>query len=176
MDVDRRSPYKDELHMRRLLFVLEILYFSQSFSLGLADFVPSFLTTKQNVNQAKSIAINNNESSNVQLAVNTNASSNVAYCDNLKNRGFHSSVFCAQNESQNRLNVAPLNSNNATSANVISNDTSVPQTTVNQSTLQDQELKNAMSRYNSTYMLSIQPQNDVKMNVGVNQLQLNIKY
>ena len=46
----------------------------------------------------------------------------------------------------------------------------------NQNTLQDQETKNAMQKYQGGMSVPLVPSNEVKMNINQQQLQFNIKY
>ena len=49
-------------------------------------------------------------------------------------------------------------------------------TNSNQNTMQDQDFKNAMGKYQGGMSLSLAPSDNVKMNINQQQLQFNIKY
>lgn len=51
-----------------------------------------------------------------------------------------------------------------------------PTGTINQISLQDQTLRDALNRFGSNYFLSIQPIAGLDMSLGTNQLKLNYKY
>ncbi len=168
--------------MKYYFFVILVLSFFThlSYALGLADFTPSFLLPKE------SQAIKNNNSA----IINNNPSINnviINKCDQpiVENKLFPNSVVYKQIESSNNLNITvlannkhlmtekPIDDNRSIDNNSIF---TINPTTVNQTALQDQEVRNAINSYKSTYMLSIKPEDNINMSMGLNELQLSIKY
>lgn len=139
-------------------------------ALGLADFVPGFITSGPT------------ESSDPNLPIKPLVTTK-------RNNGAHGSWYC--NRTQSKSNVFCKDTESATAAHVITYDNSdhedksrvvdvVPdgtvQTTANQTALLDQSTRNEIYKYNNNFSLPIQPSKNVNMNVGQNKLDVNIKY
>ncbi len=167
---------------RFVLFLTMLLTVNCSMALALADFVPKFLLVKSNSSTQTNNATNtqtNNATNTYNNDFTTNAVSGTNYCDNGQYMS-SSSVFC-NNKKESYLfggDIPGISSSSSVSSDTNSSNVApkTPTSSANQNALQGQELKNAMNKYKSNYNWSIEPSENVKMNVGINQLQLNIKY
>ena len=162
-----------------LSLVLWVVMFSTIFAVGLADYVPSFLVASQN-NSKSSNNYPSNSSINTPMLVGINdKQSATVYSGNsndfCKNSGADS-VFCKQdNESAtSKVSDASVESTSNPLKPKINTDP-------NLTSLQSQDLREALSKYNSGYMFNIAPKDNMSIGIGgtergLNQLQFNMKY
>lgn len=156
---------------RFLVFFIIVLNINYTEALGVSDFVPKFLLPKSNPATQNNNETTNNVNNNNSLLINGNSTD---YCNNGQLMS-SSSVFCTnKQESYNFGGDGTISADN--SSVLVPKNQAIPTPSANQDALQDQGLKNAMNKYKSNYSLSLQPNDNVKMDVGINQLELNIKY
>ena len=153
-------------------------------ALGLADFVPGFLVPA-NVNESSGA----DESLPVKPLVDAKRNSSETdswYCAHNKQQSV-GNVFCNKNSSSGvagrvlTYESSPQGDTNQMVDNSVVKAGGVPKsigpnTSSNQFTLQDQQLKNAFDKTQNNFSVPIQPSNDVKMNINQQQIQFNIQY
>jgi hypothetical protein len=152
------------------------------FAIGLADFVPnfvpSFLTASSKNTPVSTGVVNSNTIIESHGIYEDNAIT-ADYC-NTSNPKLRDSIFC--NRSANNVQTAKVN---VDTSNVNTSDYSykgaINTTAPNLNSLQTKTLQNAINNYNGSYMLSINPSNDVNIGIGanvtgINSLKFNIKY
>jgi hypothetical protein len=145
------------------------------YSLGLTDFVPDFLLPSRSDSVIASGTPNTPSGlvSNNKASATTSSASKAVYCRNVYNTKMDS-VFCNNTKIAESLVVA---SSDIADNTPITDITSVAPVKpwANQNALQDQVLKNAMStKYQ--YVIPLQPNSNMDMNINSNKVQFNIKY
>lgn len=144
-----------------------------SYALGVADFVPGFMTAAPTENADPNLP--------VKPLVNSkrNASAGSSwYCNRAQNdSNGGNSVFCKGNASDTVARVITYEStDSADKSKVVDITNQAAQTTANQNALLDQSTKNELDKSKNNFSLPIQPSKNVNMNVGQNQVDFNIKY
>ena len=148
----------------KLLFVALFIFIANSFAVDVKSIVPSFLMPQE--------SLANGSSANQAVIKNNNSSSKRLYC-NGKNSD---SVFCTNNEPKAyivKLESSSKQQSNSTNSSAID---ATQNTNSNQKTMQDQDVRNAMGKYQGGMSLPIAPTDDIKMNINQQQLEFNIKY
>jgi hypothetical protein len=143
-------------------------------ALGLADFVPGFMTSGPTESSDPTMPIK----PLVTTKRNNSANHNSWYCNRTKEDG-KTNVFCKDNESGTAAArvITYSNSEHGDKSKVVDmSGSGTVQSTANQSALLDQSTKNEMYKYNNNFSVPIQPSKNVNMNVGQNKLDVNIKY
>lgn len=161
----------------KLYYVIFFALFSinNSYTLGLADFVPGFLVPSD-ISESSGA----DETLPVKPLVEAKRNSsqtNSWYCT----RSQSNNVFCNKNTNLAVAHVLTYESNpNADNNKVVDNSVSGTKlnlgTNSNQNTLQDQQLKDALEKNQNNFSVPIQPSNDVKMKINAQQVQFNIQY
>lgn len=154
------------------IFILVTLYSSIGYALGLADFVPGFLST------------HSSESSDnlpVKPLVDTkrNASANKTWYCNRVQQNAAANVFCNKNNGSATVKFVDVNSGeDGDKTAIIDNSASgnYAQSSSNQGALQDQSTRNALAQRNGQFAVPIQPSKNVNLNVNQQQIQVQIKY
>ncbi len=152
------------------------LWVSSIGALGLADFVPGFMTSAPTESSDPDMPIKPLVTTKRNNANNTNHNS--WYCNRTREDG-KTNVFCKDNESGTaaaRVTTYSNNEPNDKSKVVDMSNGGTVQSTSNQSALLDQSTRNEMYKYNNNFSVPIQPSKNVNMNVGQNKLDVNIKY
>jgi hypothetical protein len=147
--------------MKYSFLIFSLYMLSNAYSLDIIDFVPSILLP------------NNTKSSE---SARFSGSSEV-YCNRVSNTT-KDSVFCNGSNSVESLVFLGISDSNPTDNTPITDNTSKQSSLsswANQSALQDQELKNALSK-DSPYGIPLKPNSNVNMNINSNKVQFNIKY
>jgi len=135
------------------------------YSLGLTDFVPDFLLPSRSDSVIASGTPNTPSGlvSNNKASATTSSASKAGYCRNVYNTKIVESLVVASSDIADNTPITDITS-------------VVPvKPWANQNALQDQELKNAMStKYQ--YVIPLQPNSNMDMNINSNKVQFNIKY
>lgn len=149
----------------KLLAIILIFYIANSFAIEIKAAVPSFLVPTE--------SIVSSASSNSLVDSKPSSTSKSWYC----NTKDSDNVFCGNNNPKTSSIEYESSSNQQLNGDNRGELVDASQNTdSNQKTLQDQELRNAMEKYQGGLSLPIAPTDDVKMNINQQQLQFNIKY
>ena len=165
----------------KFYFVMLLVLFkiNNCYALGLADFVPGFLVPS-NVNEA-GLADDTLPVKPLVDVKRNSSQTNSWYCARSQAGGARSNVFCNKDSSSAVAQALTYESNPTADRNkVVDNSVTGSKlnlnTSSNQSTLQDQQLKNAINKNQNNFLVPIQPSNDVKMKINAQQVQFNIQY
>lgn len=138
-------------------------------ALGLADFVPGFMSSEPKESSDPNLPVK----PLVEGKRNSSAGS-TWYCNRTQNGP--SNVFCKNNASDTVSRVITYGDGNGDKSKVVDISNQAAQTISNQTSLQDQSTKSELDKSKNNFSLPIQPSKDVNMNVGQNQVDFNIKY
>ncbi|MFN8769834.1 MAG: hypothetical protein ACK5Z5_08265 [Neisseriaceae bacterium] len=171
--------------MKVVLFSVFCGFVTKSFAIGLADFVPNFLTPKPQAK--KNIIQKTNESAKINRIIDPRSNPVTTkvqqpkkatnYCYNTDGT-VSNSVFCKNYKVESDVHLADI-SRRPILANLP--ETTNPDLAPKQTAMQSQEFRTALNRYNSSFMLSVHPQQNLGIGMGVteqgfNQFQFNLKY
>lgn len=158
----------------KFILIIFIFAFANCFALQMSDYVPNFLLPSDGTTESVQIP--------VRALVDTkrnSSSSKSWYC--VRNQDNVGNVFC------NKTNTSDVVKSLTYESSTVGDKTKVIDNTVtgnkigqntssNQATLQDQEVKNSLQKSQGGFMVPIAPSKDVNMNVNQQQIQFNINY
>ncbi len=170
---------------RIILFNFLIFILPVSFSLNLSELVPTYLFNGNNgpnsgadPNMPVKPLINPHRNT-------TKYKDNTWYCngeESSENINVANNIFCQKNTTIDNRNVILESSNvNDIRGKVVDNSVGnagqvMVKSYSNQQTMQDQQVRNTINRAQNSFSVPLQPNDDVKLNIGQQQIQLNIKY
>lgn len=186
VDVVPHSLFNKAVVVRFILVCIFCGFVTTICAIGLADFVPNFLATKQ-ANKNSSNKYKNNEQAKLaapyytssQISKNSQKISKMSnYCSDT-NGAVSGSVFCKKHFHESNVRLTDL-AKKPSSVDP-SDPTRITNIAPNQTAMQSQDLKNALNKYTNNFMLSVQPKKDLDIGMGVteqglNELQFKMKY
>lgn len=142
-------------------------------ALGLADFVPGFITSGPTESADPNLPIK----PLVNVKRNSGASG-TWYCNRTQNGGSGggNTVFCKDNASDTVARAITYDNTTGDKSQMVDITNQAAQTTANQTALIDQATKNEIDKSKNNFSLPIQPSKNVNVNVGQSQVDFNIKY
>ncbi|MBY0379375.1 MAG: hypothetical protein K2P99_03125 [Burkholderiales bacterium] len=158
-----------------ILLLIVVVMFSTTFAVGLADYIPSFLIANQNNSKSS----HNHQINTSMVGVNNyqSVTGDNTESNNFCKRSRVYSVFCEQ-KNESSLGMGRISTDIESPAKFLKPKIN---TDPNQTSFQSQDLRSALNKYNSSYMLNITPKDNMSVglgmtNTGLNQLQFNMKY
>lgn len=153
------------------LVVVAILFIAlvgRAYTLALSDFVPNFLVPDKESS--------NNQPVKPLIDLKRNASGPSWYCNRMKNAA--NNIFCNKNDSSGAVAKIINDNGSRDQTAVVDNSASgnYAQSNSNLAALQDQKTMDYNLRQPSNFSVPIQPTKDVNVNVGQQQIEINIKY
>ncbi|MBP9723078.1 MAG: hypothetical protein KBD64_08005 [Gammaproteobacteria bacterium] len=149
-------------------------------ALGLSDFIPDYLVPAKESNESRALM----GSAPVKPLVETKRNSSATkswYCN--RNQNNAGNVFCKKNDDNQIVHSLTYNESDASGdrTNIVDNAVADKNylgqdTSANQTTLQDKEVKDSLQKSQGGVFVPIQPSKDVNMNINQQQVQFNIKY
>lgn len=161
-------------------FVLLVVCIPSALALSLSDFIPDYLVPDKESEESRTSMV----AAPVKPLVETKRNSSATktwYCK--RNQNNVGNVFCNKNDDNQIVRSLTYNEGDASGDQTNMVDNAVANknyrgqdTSANQQTLQNKEVKNSLQKSQGGLFVPIQPSKDVNMNVNQQQIQFNIKY